>query len=89
MSKGSGHRWSGWPGAYCLKCGAGQALEVALADGWFDFEEETYREIWKSDEHRELVHLLDSNCTVDMTEEEIESMKKRVKELEGIIKASK
>jgi hypothetical protein len=23
------HRWSGWPGAYCLDCGANDPLEAA------------------------------------------------------------
>ncbi len=27
------HRWSGWPGAYCLDCGCGDPHEEALADG--------------------------------------------------------
>lgn len=27
------HRWSGWPGAYCLDCGAQDPREIALADG--------------------------------------------------------
>jgi hypothetical protein len=25
------HRWSGWPGAWCLDCGTEDAREVALA----------------------------------------------------------
>jgi hypothetical protein len=25
------HRWSGWPGAYCLDCGAEDPIEAALA----------------------------------------------------------
>ena len=25
------HRWSGWPGAVCLDCGADDAYEVCLA----------------------------------------------------------
>ena len=25
------HRWSGWPGAYCLDCGAEDQAEVCLA----------------------------------------------------------
>ncbi len=25
------HRWSGWPGAWCLDCGAEDAREVCLA----------------------------------------------------------
>ena len=28
------HRWSGWPGAYCLYCGYADANEVALAEGF-------------------------------------------------------
>ena len=27
------HRWSGWPGAWCLDCGAEDPREVALAEG--------------------------------------------------------
>lgn len=27
------HWWSGWPGAYCLKCGAEDPTEIALAEG--------------------------------------------------------
>mgnify|MGYP001563879806 CR=1 FL=1 len=27
------HRWSGWPGAVCLVCGAEDALEQCVADG--------------------------------------------------------
>lgn len=29
----AGHRWSGWPGAWCLDCGAPDPTELALADG--------------------------------------------------------
>lgn len=25
------HRWSGWPGAWCLDCGAGDARESCVA----------------------------------------------------------
>lgn len=32
------HRWSGWPGAWCLDCGIGDPLEQALADG-FGFDD--------------------------------------------------
>lgn len=34
------HRWSGWPGAWCLDCGAEDLTELALADGAFDADEE-------------------------------------------------
>lgn len=27
------HRWSGWPGAWCLDCGCGDPAEMAEADG--------------------------------------------------------
>jgi hypothetical protein len=27
------HRWSGWPGAWCLDCGCADPIEVALAEG--------------------------------------------------------
>ncbi len=30
------HRWSGWPGAYCLNCGMEDQVEIALADGVYD-----------------------------------------------------
>ena len=30
------HHWSGWPGAVCLKCGAEDQYEIALADGVLD-----------------------------------------------------
>lgn len=26
-----GHRWSGWPGAFCLDCGIGDPVEECLA----------------------------------------------------------
>ena len=28
----SEHRWSGWPGAWCLDCGAADAREECLAE---------------------------------------------------------
>jgi hypothetical protein len=30
------HRWSGWPGAWCLDCGCDDPRELALADGNWD-----------------------------------------------------
>ncbi len=32
------HRWSGWPGAWCLDCGCEDPREIALADGDFEFD---------------------------------------------------
>lgn len=31
------HRWSGWPGAWCLDCGCDDPYEIALADNLIDF----------------------------------------------------
>jgi hypothetical protein len=30
------HRWSGWPGAWCLDCGIEDPREICLADGHDD-----------------------------------------------------
>lgn len=32
LSDNMNHNWSGWPGAWCLNCGVGDLLELALAD---------------------------------------------------------
>ena len=45
------HRWSGWPGAFCLKCGYEDAVENAIALGWYDPVEDTYDTL----EHKEEV----------------------------------
>jgi hypothetical protein len=41
------HKWSGWPGAYCLKCGSEDVMEIAIAEGWYD----PYTEKWDTLEH--------------------------------------
>jgi hypothetical protein len=77
-----GHNWSGWPGAYCLRCGAGHVLEIAVAENWFDQDPETGVETWKSDDHRELVRLCDDYCYDDMTHEEAEAHKAKIRVLQ-------
>lgn len=42
------HRYSGWPGAYCLSCGSEDPMEIALADNWYDPLTDT----WDTEEHR-------------------------------------
>jgi hypothetical protein len=32
----SGHRWSGWPGAWCLDCGLPDPVELGLAGNMID-----------------------------------------------------
>lgn len=41
------HRWSGWPGAWCLDCGAGCPVEAALADGFDITSDEPVPEKYK------------------------------------------
>ena len=57
----TGHIWSGWPGASCLRCGADHALELAMADGWYDPMSDT----WDTEEHRIAVERADGTCPAD------------------------
>lgn len=41
----SEHRWSGWPGAFCLDCGVGDLAELSLADSCSDCVIEQDKEI--------------------------------------------
>lgn len=34
------HRWSGWPGAWCLDCGCEDIVESAVCDSDWDFEKD-------------------------------------------------
>ncbi len=63
------HRWSGWPGAICLKCGAEHALETAIAFGWYD----PCTNIWDNQEHKKMVEDCDNNCPVMDDSNEIAS----------------
>lgn len=36
------HRWSGWPGAWCLDCGCDDPREVAMATGDYEEDENGY-----------------------------------------------
>lgn len=36
MDKPKGHRFSGWPGAWCLDCGSPDPFEIALGRGHMD-----------------------------------------------------
>jgi hypothetical protein len=38
------HAWSGWPGAFCLKCGAEDLLEHAIGMGYYDPFNDTWQE---------------------------------------------
>jgi len=66
----TGHRWSGWPGAFCLDCHAEHALENALAFNWFDIgPDETIN--WKSEDHKRYVELHDGFCWVNTPREKM------------------
>lgn len=73
------HNWSGWPGAFCLKCHAEHALENALADGWFDPVEGT----WDTEEHRKLVQEADGHCPIADSPERIAQREKFKEQCEG------
>jgi len=77
-----GHLWSGWPGAYCLRCGAGQVLEIALGEGWLSPGYDQMDDKWRSEDHKALVDLCDNHCYADMTEEERESHKFKINVLQ-------
>ena len=32
----SEHKWSGWPGAYCFKCGIEDPMEIAIGREYYD-----------------------------------------------------
>ena len=52
------HRWSGWPGAYCLDCGSEDPSENAMAMGWLECypdENGNHIEKWDTEEHRKIV----------------------------------
>lgn len=40
------HRWSGWPGAWCLKCGIGDPMEYAIGNSYYD----PYTNTWQDSE---------------------------------------
>ena len=53
------HKWyMGWPGNFCLKCGADDPIELAMAMGWYEPLEDKY----DIDEHKELVKSMLVNC---------------------------
>jgi hypothetical protein len=51
-----------------------------LALNWVDIDEDG-QEVWKSEDHRELVNLCDNNCSATMTEEEFNVVQRKCKEL--------
>ena len=56
----SRHRWSGWPGAYCLKCGADDPMEYAIGMNYYD----PWTGLWDTEEHRQ-EYLKDNVCSVE------------------------
>jgi hypothetical protein len=56
-----GHNWSGFPGGYCLKCGAECAIESAIGEGWYD----PFDDRWDTEEHRLEVLTCDGCCAAD------------------------
>ena len=85
------HRWSGWPGACCLDCGAEDAMENAMGLNWVDFigDEKAPDLKWRSEDHERLVELCNNNCAAKMTAEayekilvEAQALSKKIEEQE-------
>jgi hypothetical protein len=55
-------------------------MEIAVADNWVDFGP-GMPEVWKSEEHKELVHLCDDFCYADMTPEQKAEHQAKIKAL--------
>lgn len=44
-----GHWWSGWPGAYCMKCFCEDYMEIAIGNNWYD----PVTEAWDTEGHKQ------------------------------------
>lgn len=83
-----GHNWSGWPGAFCQKCGTEDALENAMALNWVNIypdENNTPVETWISVQHKEYVYFVNNNCRADMNIEQLQEFEEKVVEMENIL----
>lgn len=49
MMEGWPHRWSGWPGAWCLDCGIADPREEALANDMLDYFCSVCGQAWPQD----------------------------------------
>ena len=58
------HHWSGWPGAFCLKCGCEDPWEIALADGLWEPDEENQTIKWLGTPEQEAELKAKSICPV-------------------------
>ena len=54
------HRWSGWPGAFCMYCGSNDPMEYAIANNWYD----PFENKWDTEEHRKIVEEIANDCPV-------------------------
>lgn len=77
-----GHNWSGWPGAFCLRCGAEHALETAIAQGWFQPDQDSPGGgKWTHEAYKNYVHYVDGICGADLSAGERLEAINRVKAL--------
>lgn len=66
------HKWSGWPGAFCLKCGTSDTMEIAIGRGLFD----PFTGEWESEEASEVYR--ETPCLVSDAEcEEHQAQRRR------------
>jgi len=86
------HQWSGFPGAFCLKCGVENEMENALGLGWFTIPppgKNKENEKWLSEDHRRLVELCDTYCEAVTLPEVMQRVREEVKQLKSKIKNAK
>lgn len=62
-SRADYHRWSGWPGAYCMLCGIDDPMEEASIN-WWNITIKDGKEIieWDTEEHRLEVERIQGFC---------------------------
>ena len=72
------HRWSGWPGATCMNCGAEHTLEYAIGMNWYDPDTNG----WVTQDHQRLIELCDNHCQIKMSKEDYEPIHAEIKQLE-------
>ena len=80
------HAWAmSWPGNFCTHCGAEDAMENAIGEGWYDPMSET----WGAPEQKELVELCQQHCFAKLTPEQQKPIIERMKALEEKINAER
>lgn len=62
------HHWSGWPGAFCLDCGAEDPWEIAVGNNYYDPVDKKWA---TEDEVREYVERMNQEFNRQISAEEM------------------